>query len=156
MKRIAILVSVLCLALTMLAGNVSVEWDAHSLIIDGKRVCPVMGEIHYSRVPADEWEAEVKKMKEGGVTIIATYVFWTDSVVCVGSLRFVGKSSCPWCSDWGRSVMVRFVMAVSRTGCSRKVVRRVTKTLYSWDWWRDCIARSLLRFRDSSGKTEVL
>ncbi|MBR3530933.1 MAG: beta-galactosidase [Bacteroidaceae bacterium] len=53
-----------------------VTWDKHSLSIDNKRVCPVMGEVHYSRIPENEWEAEVKKMKEGGVTIIATYVFW--------------------------------------------------------------------------------
>ena len=53
-----------------------VSWDKYSLIIDGKRVCPVMGEIHYSRVPEDEWATEVRKMKEGGVTVIATYVFW--------------------------------------------------------------------------------
>lgn len=53
-----------------------VTWDKYSLSIDGKRVCPVMGEVHYSRIPEAEWEAEVKKMKEGGVTIIATYVFW--------------------------------------------------------------------------------
>ena len=53
-----------------------VTWDKYSLSIDGKRVCPVMGEVHYSRIPENEWEAEVKKMKEGGVTIIATYVFW--------------------------------------------------------------------------------
>ena len=53
-----------------------VTWDEHSLMFDGKRVVPVMGEIHYSRVPEDEWAAEVRKMKEGGVTVIATYVFW--------------------------------------------------------------------------------
>ncbi|MBQ8936157.1 MAG: beta-galactosidase, partial [Bacteroidaceae bacterium] len=54
----------------------AVSWDRHSLLFDGRRVCPVMGEIHYSRVPAQEWPAEVRKMREGGVTIIATYVFW--------------------------------------------------------------------------------
>ena len=53
-----------------------VKWDRLSLIIDGHRVVPVMGEVHYSRIPADEWRQEVKKMKEGGVTMIATYVFW--------------------------------------------------------------------------------
>lgn len=47
-----------------------------SLKVDGRRVAPVMGEIHYSRLPENEWETEVKKMKEGGVTMIATYVFW--------------------------------------------------------------------------------
>lgn len=53
-----------------------VTWDSQSLIIDGRRVVPVMGEIHYSRIPSDEWQHEVRKMKEGGVTVIATYVFW--------------------------------------------------------------------------------
>jgi hypothetical protein len=54
----------------------SIEWDRHSLIFDGKRVSAVMGEVHYSRIPADEWTDEVRKIKQGGVTIIATYVFW--------------------------------------------------------------------------------
>ena len=53
-----------------------VTWDRHSLIIDGRRVCPVMGEVHYSRIPAEEWADEVRKMKEGGITVVATYVFW--------------------------------------------------------------------------------
>lgn len=53
-----------------------VKWDSQSLIIDGERVMPVMGEIHYSRLPENEWRNSVRKMKDGGVTIIATYVFW--------------------------------------------------------------------------------
>ena len=64
------------LALPLQAQVPEVKWDSHSLIIDGKRVVPVMGEIHYSRIPANEWEREVRKMKEGGVTLIANYVFW--------------------------------------------------------------------------------
>ena len=31
-----------------------VRWDSKSLIIDGRRVVPVMGEVHFSRIPADE------------------------------------------------------------------------------------------------------
>lgn len=62
---------------TCLAADVQdVKWDSRSLIIGGRRVVPVMGEVHYSRIPANEWEREIKKMKEGGVTVIATYVFW--------------------------------------------------------------------------------
>ncbi len=53
-----------------------IAWDADGLIVDGKRQVPVMGEIHYSRVPAQDWAEEIRKMKQGGVTIIATYVFW--------------------------------------------------------------------------------
>ena len=44
----------------------TVEWDSHSLIIGGHRVVPVMGEVHYSRIPAEEWSREVKKMKYTG------------------------------------------------------------------------------------------
>ena len=68
-----------------------VTWDAKSLMIDGRRVCPVMGEIHYSRVPADEWQQEVRKMREGGVTIIATYVFWSHIEEQEGIFRWDGQ-----------------------------------------------------------------
>ena len=68
-----------------------VKWDAISLMMDGKRVVPVMGEIHYSRVPADEWRREVRKMKEGGVTIIATYVFWNHIEEHEGIFNWSGQ-----------------------------------------------------------------
>ena len=68
-----------------------VTWDAKSLIIDGHRVCPVMGEIHYSRVPQDEWQREVRKMREGGVTIIATYIFWNHIEEQEGIFRWDGQ-----------------------------------------------------------------
>lgn len=81
------------MAMSLMAGaqNREVKWDAHSLIVDGKRVVPAMGEVHYSRIPADEWEAEVKKMKEGGVTIIATYVFWNHVEEQEGIFRWDGQ-----------------------------------------------------------------
>ena len=53
-----------------------VTWDRHSLLINGQRLCGVMGEVHYSRIPAAEWHQEVHKMKEGGITMLACYVFW--------------------------------------------------------------------------------
>jgi hypothetical protein len=68
-----------------------VKWDRLSLIIDGHRVVPVMGEVHYSRIPADEWRQEVKKMKEGGVTMIATYVFWNHVEEEEGIFRWDGQ-----------------------------------------------------------------
>ena len=53
MKAKVLIVSLL-LSLTAMAQQVpTVEWDKHSLIIDGRRVMPVMGEVHYSRIPAE-------------------------------------------------------------------------------------------------------
>ncbi len=71
----------------------AITWDRQSMMIDGRRVCPVMGEIHYSRIPANEWDAEVRKMKEGGVTMIATYVFWNHIEEQEGRFRWDGQRS---------------------------------------------------------------
>lgn len=50
--------------------------DRRSLLLNGRRWAPVMGEFHYSRYSAAEWRAELAKMKTGGIDIVATYVFW--------------------------------------------------------------------------------
>jgi Beta-galactosidase len=68
-----------------------VSWDRHSLMIDSVRICPVMGEIHYSRLPANEWQSAVRKMKQGGVTIIATYIFWNHIEEQEGIYRWDGQ-----------------------------------------------------------------
>ena len=70
-----------------------VQWDRHSLIIDGQRVVPVMGEIHYSRLPENEWADEVRKMREGGVTIVANYVFWNHVEEQQGIFDWSGQRS---------------------------------------------------------------
>ena len=75
-KKLLLIVWFVGICLTAVASVPVVTWDKYSLIIDGRRVCPVMCEVHYSRIPAAEWQQEVRKMKEGGVTVIACYVFW--------------------------------------------------------------------------------
>ena len=88
-----------------------VSWDAKSLIVDGKRVMPVMGEIHYSRVPRSEWVASVRKMKEGGVNIIATYVFWNHIEQNEGVFDWSGDRSLrdflQVCKDEDMPVVIR-------------------------------------------------
>ena len=56
--------------------GVKFEVDSRGFIIGGKHVLPVMGEIHYARVPEREWRREIQKMRAGGITILSTYVFW--------------------------------------------------------------------------------
>ena len=43
---------------------------------NGRPFIPVIGEIHYSRTPAAYWDEAIRKMKSGGITVIATYIFW--------------------------------------------------------------------------------
>lgn len=61
------------------------------LRMNGKVVLPVMGEMHYSRVPQNEWRDYVRKMKDGGITILATYVFWIHHEEQEGEFNFSGR-----------------------------------------------------------------
>ncbi|MCH5174979.1 MAG: beta-galactosidase [Prevotellaceae bacterium] len=82
----------MCIA-TQAQAVPEVKWDAKSLIINGKRVAPVMGEIHYSRLPKEEWATELHKMKEGGVTLVANYVFWNHVEEEEGIFDWSGQRS---------------------------------------------------------------
>jgi beta-galactosidase len=42
----------------------------------GKPWFPVMGEFHYTRVPAAQWELELSKMKAAGIDVVASYIIW--------------------------------------------------------------------------------
>ena len=46
------------------------------LRLDDRPWLPVMGEFHYSRFPHQDWDLSLRKIKAGGITIVATYVFW--------------------------------------------------------------------------------
>lgn len=68
-----------------------VTWDQQSLIINGHRVVPAMGEIHYSRIPAQEWEHAVQQMKDGGITMLACYIFWNHIEEIEGQFDWSGQ-----------------------------------------------------------------
>ena len=48
----------------------------HFLTFNGKPYYAVCGEAHFSRIDERLWEDEIIKMKLGGLTIIASYIFW--------------------------------------------------------------------------------
>lgn len=87
-QRLLLLLTLSCLSLSTIQGQSfsfgtktnpdgkTIEVDSHGFIIDGRRVLPVMGEMHFSRVPRQDWPREVQKMKAGGITLLSTYVFW--------------------------------------------------------------------------------
>ena len=65
--------------------------NAQYLTLDGKPWLPVMGEIHYSRVPEAEWETEILKMKSAGVQIISTYIIWIHHEEVEGQWDWTGN-----------------------------------------------------------------
>ena len=85
--------------------------NSRSLLFDGQPVFPVMGEFHYSRVPAAEWRDELLKMKAGGVDIVATYVFWIHHEEIEGQWDWSGpralKKFLETCNELGLKAIVR-------------------------------------------------
>jgi hypothetical protein len=79
--------------------------NSRYLTLDGRPWFPVMGEFHYSRYPAGEWEQELLKMKAGGINVVATYVFWLHHEETEGKF------------DWsGQRDLRRFVQACAKHG----------------------------------------
>ncbi len=83
---------------TSFRGGTSASPDGHVLgmnerflTLDGKPWLPVMGEFHFSRVPEAQWEEEILKMKEGGVSIIAAYVIWIHHEEVEGQFDWSGQ-----------------------------------------------------------------
>lgn len=71
------------------AGTIAA--NSRWLTRDGKPFLPVMGEFHYSRYPAAQWEEELLKMKAAGVTVVASYVIWNQHELAPGTLDWSGE-----------------------------------------------------------------
>ncbi|MDR1005052.1 MAG: beta-galactosidase, partial [Prevotellaceae bacterium] len=53
-----------------------IDFNSYYMSVGDKPFIPIMGEIHYSRLPHQYWEEEILKVKSGGINVIAAYVFW--------------------------------------------------------------------------------
>lgn len=72
-------------------GGRTLGVNSRYLTRDGKPWIPVMGEIHYSRLPRDRWDDELAKMKASGVDIVATYVIWIHHEEIEGQFDWSGQ-----------------------------------------------------------------
>ncbi|TAH69662.1 MAG: beta-galactosidase [Anaerolineaceae bacterium] len=63
-------------------------YNANYLTRDGQPWFPVMGEIHYSRVPKEDWKESLYKMKAGGLDIASSYVIWIHHEEIEGEYDF--------------------------------------------------------------------
>lgn len=59
-------------------SNMLSRYGANTLYFtrDGKPYLPVAGELHFSRLPRECWRRELLKMKDCGLNMVSTCVFW--------------------------------------------------------------------------------
>lgn len=81
------------------------------MMLDGKPFLGISGECHYSRVNEEQWEDTLRKMKMGGINIVAAYVFWIHHEEEEGKFRFDGNRNVrkfiQLCQKYGLYVIVR-------------------------------------------------
>ena len=73
-----------------ISSKSQIAYTPMSLTVDKIPWFPVMGEMHYSRYPADGWEDELNKMKAGGVDVVSLYVIWIHHEEIEGQFDFDG------------------------------------------------------------------
>lgn len=85
--------------------------DSYGIKFDNHHAIPVMGEMHYSRVPQRDWQREVRKMKAGGITVLSTYVFWIHHEAEEGKWDWSGNRNLhrflQVCQEEGMPVVLR-------------------------------------------------
>jgi hypothetical protein len=78
---------------------------------NGKPFIPVIGEFHFSRYPNQYWDEEIKKMKAGGINVVATYVFWIMHEFKEGKFDWTGdlnvRRFTEICAENGMDVLMR-------------------------------------------------
>ena len=105
-----LMLSVLFAAVSF-GASAQITWNEYNLFRDGKPWIPVMGEVHYCRIPQEDWRNELKKCKAGGLDVVATYVFWNVHEEKEGEFRWDGRRNLrefvKLCKEEGLDAIVR-------------------------------------------------
>jgi beta-galactosidase len=70
--------------------GVAINANNRYLTLGGRPWLPVMGEFHFSRYPNQYWREELLKMRAGGITVVATYIFWIHHEEIEGTVDWSG------------------------------------------------------------------
>ncbi len=68
-----------------------ISWKDGYFVIDGKPTMLIAGEIHYARVPREQWRDRLMRAKRMGLNCIQTYVFWNAHEPREGTFDFSGQ-----------------------------------------------------------------
>ncbi|MEM3859312.1 MAG: beta-galactosidase, partial [Candidatus Micrarchaeaceae archaeon] len=73
-------------------GN-KIGFTNYFMTLNGKPFFGISGEFHYSRYDENLWEDEIIKMKNCGINIISTYVFWIHHEEQEGKFNWTGNKN---------------------------------------------------------------
>ena len=71
-------------------GGRDIAINSRYLSRNGIPFIPIAGEYHFSRDRRENWRGELQKMKQGGITMVSTYLFWIYHEETEGEFNFSG------------------------------------------------------------------
>jgi beta-galactosidase len=74
------------------AAEPAVDYHRKRLLVGGKPVLVLAGEIHYFRLARTEWQSRLDRAREAGLNTIATYIPWMWHETGDGSLDVTGRT----------------------------------------------------------------
>lgn len=97
-------------------------YQSGKLLLDGEPVIVLSGEVHYFRLPPDQWQDRLDRLKECGMNAVATYVPWVAHEYTQGDIDLTGRTHpslnlthfLKLCRDNGLMIILRpgpFIMA---------------------------------------------
>ena len=86
----------------------------------------VMGEFHFSRYDRQYWYRELCKMKAGGISIVATYLFWIYHEEVEGEFNFSGDCDIRAFVEECRRADLDVILRIGPWGPRRVPKRRVS------------------------------
>jgi beta-galactosidase len=99
------------LLLVPLLSAAEFKVEGKVFVLDGARFQIRSGEIHYPRVPREEWRNRVKMARAMGLNTVCTYVFWNLHEERRGEWDFAGDKDVAEfvkvCGEEGMKVIVR-------------------------------------------------
>lgn len=69
-----------------------VNFENKNFKVDGKNTFFFGGEVHYFRIPKDEWEDRIIKVKQAGGNLVSTYIPWIIHEAVQGDIDIVGAN----------------------------------------------------------------
>jgi len=90
------------------SGTNSVTFDGRSFLINNERILFIAGSVHYPRLSQYEWGKVFKLLKDSGINLIQTYVFWDIHEPVHGHYFFP--------DDESSSNLVKFIQVAKKYG----------------------------------------
>ena len=99
--------------MTHLAGEGGVTYDRHGWILEGRRPFLYSGEIHYFRVPPDQWTDRLFKARQAFLNAIGAYMAWNWHEPRPGEMDFSGDRDL---DRWLRLIEEQGLYIIARPG----------------------------------------